>query len=176
MDAPPPESPLKVARVNLVYDPAGIPCQGGVQVSMAGAAAEKHMESTFGLRTIWTMGMTGCRTVATFDHFTRQRTLTHLYGGQANFSFWQTLASMISGYTTVIFSAGHHGSEWHFSEKDCVHYKAELERALREADKESAITKIEYVELFEVPDGTVAGTFAIQGDGRYGRARRPLPS
>lgn len=117
---------------------------------------------------LWTQYMDACISVATYNPDTKLRSLCHLPGGQYE-SLIPQLAEIIDDSTLVIFTNGTSGSEdWLNSLKDSIMGAVETRSA--ENGKEGGVYRLYYTDPDQdASNGLIAGTFAIQPDGQYGR-------
>lgn len=125
--------------------------------------------------TLWTWKITACCVIATYDHKTGKRTLVHLKGSDAESSYFDALAKMISETTTVIIASGTDtGSKEGFEATVSDNHTESIKEAMKRAGKDASKLLFRVYHTTEADDrkdGVEPGTFAITAKGKYGRTQ-----
>ncbi len=159
------------AAVNLSHSTGGLP-SGGIEVSMSLLEAQPTFSEEG--QPLYTKSMGDCICIATFDHekLNKKRTLTHLWGGAAAPSFYETLAADISPRTTVIVACGSIGRRDYFETVTVPNVREMLESHMAKLGK--ATNNLQWLSLWtenEAASGLIPGSFVIQVNGEYGRIK-----
>ncbi len=162
--------------VTLSRSQYGIPTPtSGTQVKMIMPGAAQIPSSPANpADTLWTVDMTDCHAIATFDHDTNERTLIHIQAGRAHRRYFERIADRISPNTTIIIVAG---GWWSQDSIQSIYgdpqntYRVGLETAM--TNKGKATDDLQW-EVFwgngivGNGDNTLPVGFFIQADGLYG--------
>ncbi|KAI1084823.1 hypothetical protein F5B20DRAFT_576138 [Whalleya microplaca] len=171
---------MAAAGINVVAVPLGLSVpKNAVEVFMLGFHNIHSFTTAKEGQTLWTQGMSDCVAVATIDHQTGRRTMTHLVGGLASDdSLWNDLAKDISPDTTIVIASG---TNYHDQNIFNNQIPSSVETPLRQAMLAKGATQAEAARLTFVPfwtqngavQGVQYGTLVVLADGRYGRMITP---